>query len=270
MNANWVLKKFHRTGVVIGVLHVPPLPGSARSQAQIGRIWDTVHHEAKIYATHGVDALLLENHGDAPFAKDAVEPHVPAILGVFADRLHAAFKLPVGLNVLRNDARSAVAAALAGGGSFVRVNVLSGVTATDQGLIEGKADEVQGYKKRLGFDVAILADADVKFGTPLYRPSWPVLLKSLVQRALADAVIVTGEATGNAPETAKLRAARAAIPETALLCGSGVTADNAPDILPLCDGLIVGSAFKADGYVENPVDFERVATVMNNVRKVRG
>ena len=45
-------------------------------------------------------------------------------------------KLPLGINVLRNDAFSALAIAAVTGADFIRVNVLSGVTATDQGLIE--------------------------------------------------------------------------------------------------------------------------------------
>lgn len=256
---------------VFGVLHLLPLPGSPRAELSLDRIWTRVLAEAKIYRSAGIDGLILENHGDSPFSKDSVPPHVPSILAVFVDRLKNAFDLPIGINILRNDAISALGAAFASGGDFIRVNVLTGVTATDQGLIEGCADRLLRYRDSLRSKIAVFADAEVKFGTPLFRPDLATLVKSLAQRASADAVIVTGVATGSAPDIAKLKEARQALRGTncPVLCGSGADVDNIAAIIDVCDGAIVGSAFKKDGYVENPVEKSRVVRFMRSVNRRR-
>ncbi len=214
--------------------------------------------EAELYCAQGVDAFILENHGDAPFAKDEVEPHVVAASAVYAAELCRKFSLPVGINLLRNDALGAYGAAAAAGAAFIRVNVLTGITATDQGLIEGKANELLRYRARVGVDTAILADLDVKFGTPLYRPDLGTLARSTALRGGADGLIVSGTATGAACDLSDLAEVKSAIPEHPLFVGSGVTSENLGDLLRFADGVIVGSALKEEGYVENPVSKARL------------
>lgn len=252
---------------LIGVVHLLPLPGAARSTLTIDRIWDRALAESEIYAAHGMDAIIIENHGDTPFPKESVLPHVTSIMAIFVDRLRTRLGLPVGVNVLRNDAIGAMGAAFAGGGDFIRVNVLSGVTATDQGLIEGAAERLMDYRRRLAANVQVFADAEVKFGTPLYRPSLATLIQSLAHRSLADAVIVTGEGTGKAPTLEKLAEARAGAGDVPLLVGSGAGAESIREMARSTDGAIVGSALKYDGRVENPVDPDRVRAF---VRAARG
>jgi membrane complex biogenesis BtpA family protein len=225
--------------------------------------------DALHYRRAGVDALLVENHGDAPFDKDTVEPHVPAVLAVVARELISELRCPVGINVLRNDVASALGAAVAAGASFVRANVLCGVVATDQGLIEGQASRWLRYRRQLGAPIEIWADVDVKHGTALHAPAIEGAARELCLRGGADRLLVTGPSTGSAPDPGHVRAVRASGVSCPVYLASGVTHENAGTLLPLADGAVVGSAFKVDGVVTNPVDPLRVTTFMDLVRSIR-
>jgi hypothetical protein len=170
----------------------------------------------------------------------------------------AAPGLALGLNVLRNDARAALGLAAALGAAFVRVNVHAGAAVTDQGLIEGRAHETLRARARVAPWVAILADADVKHAAPLVARPLAETVRELVERAQADGVIVTGPATGRAPDPARLVEARRACRAAPLLVGSGLDAENARALLAHADGAIVGTALKQDGELTKPVDRERV------------
>lgn len=248
--------------ILIAVVHLRPLPGAPRAAGGLEGVLGRALQDAAIYAAAGIGAVIVENHGDAPFPAESSEPHVPAMMAVTANAVRERTGMTVGVNVLRNDARSALAAAAAAGGEFVRVNVLTGVTATDQGLVEGRAADVMRYRARVAPGVAVLADVDVKFGTLLYRPSMEVLARSTLQRALADGLIVSGEATGAATPLEALADVRAATGDALVLAGSGVNASNLADVLRFADGAIVGTAFKVGGEVEAPVSEEAVARFM--------
>jgi membrane complex biogenesis BtpA family protein len=255
---------------LIAMLHVPPLPGASRTALPFGELVERVLADARTAAGGGVDALLLENYGDAPFTPGRVPPHVVSLLTVLALRVQEAVGLPLGVNVLRNDARASLAVALAAGGAFVRVNVLAGVVATDQGLLTGRADRVLGYRKRIGASIPILADVDVKHGRPLWGASISDRAQDLAERAGADALLVTGEATGRPPEVADLEAVRAACPEVPLLVGSGVSEESAAELLAQADGAIVGTALKRGGEVTAPIEAERVRAIARAARAAWG
>lgn len=265
---SWFRQMFGARRAVIGVVHLPPLPGSPRASLGPSDIERRALADGRALAAAGVHGLIVENHGDAPFHAAVVPPHVPALMAVLARRLLERTGLPVGINILRNDAMAALGTALAAGGSFIRVNVLSGVTATDQGLITGHAAEVLRYRRAIAPSVRILADVRVKFGTPVWDPPLPTLVTSTLRRALADAIIVTGEATGSPVDRAELALARRHAGRSPVLVGSGATADSAPDLLRSADGLIVGTAFRRGGDVEAPVDPARVRRFMRAIARL--
>ena len=119
----------------IGVIHLSPLPGSPGFKGDLQACLTAAASDARLLTEAGFDSLIVENFGDAPFFSDAV----PAVTVAAMTRAVAAVTevagVPVGVNVLRNDARSALAIAAATGASFIRVNVLSGIMTTDQGLL---------------------------------------------------------------------------------------------------------------------------------------
>jgi membrane complex biogenesis BtpA family protein len=253
---------------VVGVVHLAPLPGSARGggAGDLAAVIERARRDAVAYAEGGADAVIAENFGDAPFARGRVEASVVAAMTLAVAAVGAETGLPVGVNVLRNDVLSAVAIAAMAGGRFVRANVYVGAAVTDQGLIEGRADEVQALIKRLAAPVAVWADVDVKHAAPLAPRPVANLAEDAVERGLADAVIVTGRATGQPAPDADLQAVRDAVPGTPLYVGSGVTAATVAALLRIADGVIVGTAAKVEGIVTNPVDVARVRAIVRAAR----
>jgi uncharacterized protein len=249
---------------IVGVIHLPPLPGSVRgpSAGALGAILDLARRDAAAWAEGGADALVVENFGDVPFAKGSVGPETIAAMTRAVAAVIEETGLPVGVNVLRNDVLGAVGIAAATGAAFVRANVYVGAAVTDQGLIEGRADEVQALIRRLDAPVEVWADVDVKHAAPLARRPLGELAEDAVKRGLAAAVIVTGVGTGEPASPADLREVRAAVPGTPLYVGSGATAESLAALLEIADGAIVGTAAKAHGLVNNPVDVERVKALV--------
>lgn len=247
--------------LLIGVVHLRPLPGAPRWRGALEPVIEFAVHDARSYERGGAQALFIENFGDVPFCKSAVGPETVAAMAAAGRAIRRAITLPIGFNVLRNDARAALALCAACGGSFVRVNVHTGVMLTDQGLIEGNAHDTLRYRKAVCPGALIFADVHVKHAVPLANWSIADSARDTVERGLADALIVSGIGTGRPAQPADLRQVRQACPGSKLLVGSGVTRANLEEYLPLADGFIVGSSFKVGGKISSPVDPRRVAAL---------
>lgn len=252
-------------GPVLGVVHLLPLPGSPGYRGKLDTVLERTVADAQAYARGGAHGLVVENYGDAPFSKGALEPAALAALTRAAAAIRDAVDLPLGINALRNDARGALGVAAAVDAAFIRVNVLAGVVATDQGLIEGDAAGLLRQRTALRLKTAIAADVHVKHGRPLHGEDIGDAAADLVDRAGADAVIVTGPATGRPLDLEELARVRAAIGRRPLFAGSGVTAANVRAILRTADGVIVGTSLKKGGKTRNPVDVKRVQALVRAV-----
>ncbi len=223
------------------------------------------------YAEGGVDGLIIENHGDIPFLKpDDIGPETSASLAVITDRIGQAVGLPLGINVLANAAIPALAVAKAGGARFVRVNQWANAYVANEGFVEGEAARAMRYRARIDAkDIAIFADAHVKHGAHaiVADRSIPELVRD-VEFFDADAVIATGQRTGDAATTEEITTVRSgtALP---VLVGSGVSLANVATILPLVDAVIVASALKQDGVWWQKVEVARVKAFMAAVRAIR-
>jgi membrane complex biogenesis BtpA family protein len=260
---------FNTAKPVIGMLHVPALPGSPQNRLEFDAIIDWIMTDAEALAAGGADTFILENFGDIPFYPGRVPPHTVAFMTALGCEIRRRFKHPLGINILRNDAESALAIAAATEAEFVRVNIHTGARLTDQGLIEGTAHDTLRYRKLLGCDVKILADVDVKHSAPVAVRDLSVDVEELVSRGCADAVIVTGSATGKQTALEDLKAAKRAAGNAPVFAGSGVDSTNVAAVLQIADGLIVGTAFKHDSVITNPVETERVRTFMEIVKTLR-
>jgi membrane complex biogenesis BtpA family protein len=175
-------------------------------------------------------------------------------------------KLPIGFNVLRNDARAALALCAVCGGEFIRVNVHTGAMLTDQGLIEGNAYETLRYRQRVCPRAQIFADVHVKHAVPLGDWTIEDAARDTVERGMVDALIVSGVGTGLATDLADVERVRRTCPATKILLGSGVRLENIHNYLPVADGFIVASSLKLNGRLTNPVDPKRVAALARALR----
>jgi hypothetical protein len=118
-------------------------------------------------------------------------------------------------------------------------------------------------------DLKLLFNINAEFASPLGSRSIAQRARNAVFSSLADVVLVSGPMTGEAVDTARLREAKEAVPETPVLANTGVTIDSVGEILSLGDGAIVGTHFKIDGKTFNRIDVKRVARFMDKVRALR-
>jgi membrane complex biogenesis BtpA family protein len=256
-----------RQKLLIGVVHLLPLPGSPRCGGEIKEVIKRAVADARAYEQGGADAVVIENFGDVPFTKGAVPPETAAAMAVAGAAVRAAVRLPVGFNVLRNDPRTALGLCAACDGGFIRVNVHSGAMLTDQGVIEGQAFDTLRQRRQLCPGVAILADVHVKHALPLAPMSIETTARDTLERGLADGLILSGTGTGQATDLGDIRRVRTACPAARLFVGSGITAENAAEYLPFVDAVIVGSSLKSRGRVANTVDSKRVAALAKVISK---
>jgi len=249
---------------VIGMLHAPPLPGAPRCSSEMREIAHFVLRDAETLVRGGVHGLLLENFGDAPFTRGRVSAGTVAAQTTLAIAIRGRFDVPLGINVLRNDALSALAIAVAVDAVFIRVNVLTGARLTDQGIIQGNAYALLRERARLRAEhIPIFADVNVKHSVAMgaERPIEEEAAETL-QRGGADGLIVSGVGTGRPADIAELRRVKQAAGTAPVLVGSGVDAETVAVYAADADGFIVGTAFKQDGLITNPVDERRVAALL--------
>lgn len=251
---------------IIGMLHLPPLLGSPAHSLSLSEIHDWVLRDAEALTAGGVDGLIIENFGDTPFYPRKVPPHTIAFMTAIAAQVRSRFALPLGINVLRNDGIGAIAVATAVGAAFVRVNVYTGARLTDQGIIEANAHAVLRYRKLLASNVRVFADVAVKHSAALASRPLADEIEDAISRGRADAIIVSGRATGHETRLEDLKEAKAAAGSVPVLVGSGGTAQNATALLALADGIIVGTALKSGGVPANPVEPSRVHEFVASVR----
>jgi len=262
---------FKETKPIIGMVHLPPLPGSPSYKNQlIDQILEAAVQEAKALEDGGVDGLIVENLGDAPYLKSNVGLETVSAMTLVMNNVVEAVDIPVGVNILRNDVKAALAVAYVTGGRFIRANVFTDTVLTDQGIIEPSAPELLRYRRFLGAErVKVFADVHVKHGVLLSLKPIEQSAMDAAYRGLADALIVTGARTGVKPDLEDLKRVKEAVPHTPVLVGSGASKENVAKLLEYADGAIVGTHFKKDGITVNRVDEGRVKSFMERVKELR-
>src|SRR4051812_5410301 len=198
---------------IAGMVHAIPLPGAPLWGGSMDAVIDRACADATTLAAGGVDGIFIENYGDAPFYPGVVPPETVAALSIVVREVMRVAALPIGVNVLRNDAAAALAIAAATGAQMIRVNVHTGMMHTDQGTITGRAHETLRARKALTAPVAICADILVKHATPPAGLTYEQSAADTWERGGADALIVSGAATGAPTETRSLDSVRHAVPD---------------------------------------------------------
>jgi uncharacterized protein len=249
---------------LIGVIHLPPLPGSPRFAGSLEAIEHSVRQDLEVLVAAGFEAVVIENFGDVPFFPGRVPAVTVAAMTRFA-LLATATPLAVGINVLRNDAAAALSIAAATGADFVRINVHMGARLTDQGIVQGRAHETVRLKQQLGLDaLRLFCDVAVKHSAALGERPFEEEAKELLERGAADAVLVTGNGTGQAVNTSELNRLCETL-RGAVYVASGATIDNIAQ-LQAASGVIVGSCLRHGNRPGGPIDAERALAFANAFR----
>jgi len=255
---------------VVGMIHVGALPGTPRYRGSVATVVAKAVREAKLYEQCGVDAIAVENMHDVPYLRSQVGPEITAAMTTVARAVTRAVSLPCGIQILAGANREALAVALAAELTFVRVEGFVFAHVADEGIIESSAGDLLRYRTALHADhIAVVCDLKKKHSAHAITSDVDIAeTAKAAEFFLADGVIVTGPATGQAADLDDLRAVRTAT-SLPLFVGSGVTAENVASYLEIADAVIVGSTFKLDGKWSNDIDADRVKVFMEEVRKAR-
>ena len=251
---------------LIGMVHLAPLPGAPNYQGSMRHVVDGALADAQTLAQAGFDAVMVENFGDAPFFADEVPPVTIAAVTRVITEISNTVDVPVGVNVLRNDAMGAMSIAAATDAAMIRVNVLSSMMYTDQGPIVGRAAELARLRSMIGPNVLVLADVFVKHATP--PPGATIELSAIDawERSGADALVISGTGTGTSVDLEDLRRVARVVPDAPLVIGSGADVTNVGALAETVGSVIVGSSLKPNHDVTLPVDRTLAATFVDAAR----
>jgi len=242
---------------IIGCIHLAALPGAPKFNHNFETVIEQAINEAKVYQKNNIDGLIVENFNDVPFYPNHVPHETVAAMAVICHEIKKATNLPLGINVLRNDAKAALSIATVSGAEFIRVNIHLGAVVADQGIIQGIAHELLRYRQFLGNHSLIMADVAVKHAMPIADHGLINDTLNLTKRGMVDGLIVSGSGTGKSTSFEDLQTVKQ-YSELPVFIGSGIQKDNIQDYLPFADGFIVGSYFKHAGIAQNTVDEIRV------------
>src|SRR5687768_2145373 len=236
-----------RSRPLIGMVHLPPLPGSPRGRAGLDDVLEVALDEARILEESGMDGLIVENVGDTPFFRETVPAITVAAMAVIVREVRARTRLAVGVNLLRNACTEALSIASIVGADFIRCNVVIGAYVTDQGIIQGCAAELARLRTTLEHDVAILGDVHVKHAAPLFDVPIEDAAADLAERGGVDAVIVSGARSPDPPSFERVASVKEVV-RIPVLIGSGVSLANVGEFYARSDGVLIGETdFKVGG-----------------------
>jgi len=255
---------------VIGMVHLGALPGSPLFDRQSGieGLLDAARNDLAALQAAGFDAVMFGNENDRPYEL-AVDVASTATMACVIGRLRSEITVPFGMNVLW-DPLSSIALAAATGADFVR-EIFTGTYASDMGAWTPDAGKAMRYRDRLNRrDLAMLFNVSAEFAYSLDQRPLPDRARSAVFSSIPDAVLVSGQITGEAASISDLEAVKAVLPDTPVLANTGVKHETVADVLRVADGCIVGSSLKIDGNTWNAVDPERAAEFMRLARGARG
>ncbi|MDW6021508.1 BtpA/SgcQ family protein [Mesorhizobium sp. BAC0120] len=255
---------------IIAMVHFGALPGSPLydTAGGIDGLIEGVSKDLDALQRAGVDAVMFGNENDRPY-EFSVDTASTATMAYVIGRVRDKIKVPFGVNVLW-DPMSSIALGAATGAAFVR-EIFTGTYASDMGPWTPDAGKAMRYRDRLHrSDMALLYNVSAEFAYSLDQRPLPDRARSAVFSSVPDAILVSGQITGEAASMSDLEAVKKALPNTPVLANTGVKHATVGEILRIADGCIVGSSLKVDGNTWNAVDPDRAAEFMRLARAARG
>lgn len=247
------------------MIHLPPLPGNPEAKGidhAIGHAVTDLHALEKA----GVDGVLIENEYDRPHRVTAEPETIAAMTAITRAVVEESRSTIVGCEILLNDPKASLAVARMSGARFIRTDYfVDAMTRPGYGEFEIDADDLVIYRSSIDADdILILADIQVKYATMIRKRPLGESAQLACEKQ-ADAIVVTGDLTGDAPVIEHLREAASGVAAsgrvTPVLIGSGLDVDNAKTLLADCDGAIVGTAIMRN----KAVDPESVSNLMRSL-----
>ena len=254
---------------IIGCLHMMALPGTPYhdSSVSIEQHIERLKNDARIYMELGYDACVFANEGDRPYLT-TVGPEIVATYVRIATEVSKELKVPYGCGVLI-DPKATVAVANAIGAKFVRTYVSNTFVGTF-GYQNFEPADIFRYKHQIGADdIHVYTYFEPHGGTLLDTREIEEQIGSGFAVMPLSGMLIGGPRAGLPPEQAHFRKIKEKYPNIPLILGSGANKDNVKDLLPYSDGVIIGTAVKKDGYLYNPVDYDRAKAFIEAARAVK-
>ena len=243
-----VFENLGRKKVVLGMVHLGALPGTPFfAEGSYAAVRDKALSDAQALEAGGADGCVVQNAGDRVFAIDHADPVIIAamadIVRAIADATGPAFQ--IGVQILRNDLKAALAVAQVCGGSFLRCGALIGTTVTASGIMQGDPYDFQAYRTRIGA-------RQVKLIAEIHSMHFEWLGGRPVGEIARNARFAGADAVGlcDPDEELTLRLideVKSAAPDLPVIVGGYTDHDNVSRLLADADGAIVGSCFERGG-----------------------
>ena len=186
---------------LIGMVHVPALPGTPGGGRSVDDMAAAAVVEARRYQDAGFHGIGIENMHDRPYLKGGVGPEIVAAMTAIGREIRRAVSLPLGVQVLAGANREALAVALATGASFVRVEGSSSPTSRTKGSSSRARASSSATAGRSAPEPSRCSRTSRRSTRPTRSPrTWTSRRRArAAEFFLADGLIVTGVASGRPP-----------------------------------------------------------------------
>ena len=254
---------------IIGMIHVGALPGTPGSVFSVAEIVEQARIEARTYAECGVKCVMVENMHDVPYLSGGVGPEITAAMTLIAAAVKLECDMPVGIQILAGADFEALAVAHAAGLDFIRAECFAYAHVADEGLMQSNAAKLLRYRRQIGAtEIQVWADIKKKHSAHAITADVSIgAMAEALEFMGADAVIVTGPATGKEPKIADVKEARERC-NLPVFVGSGVRIENLSQYLPVADGVIIGSSLKRDGNWREAPDPARIRSLVQRAADI--
>lgn len=249
--------------LIIGMIHLKPLPTSPNNKYSVDEIIYYALRDLKTLEEAGIEYAIVENVFDTPYSTKISMELMVTFTHIFTV-LENNTKINLGVNIHATSGTEEMLVASVCGAQFIRAESFVEHRHTSTGLLKPMAADLMRTKARMHSDVKVFADVNVKESRPVYAQN----IEETIPEALAagaDAIIVTGLATGKPPLPSEIKNLKELTPDKPLLIGSGVSAENISELMKYADGVIVGSSIKEDGDITKPVSLERTVELLDKI-----
>ncbi len=254
---------------IIGMIHLPALPGTPKNTLSPQKIIDSAVVEAKIYAQNGLNTVMIENMHDLPYLKQTAGHEISSVTSIIAYEIKQKLGIYCGIQILAGANKAALAAAHSAGADFIRIEGFVFAHLADEGYIESSAAELLRYRKMIAAQ-NILIFTDIKKKHSAHALTTDISIAETAEAAeffLSDGIIITGASTGKQADIEELKEVKNSV-KLPVLIGSGITAENIAEYYPHADAFIIGSYFKEEGNWQNPPEPKRIKKLLKEVEKL--
>lgn len=250
---------------IIGMVHLKPLPGSPLYGGNMDEIYEAALKDLNALVEGGANALIVENFGDIPYGTENELITYTAFTNIFT-RLKEQCHIPMGVNIQFNDFKAEWAIAYACDADFIRIENFAEHRLGPNGVINACGPELMRLKGRFPKDICLICDVNVKHTFEIVHEPLDFIIESIIEGG-GDCLICTGITTGKSPSIEDVKKMKELAEGLPVIVGSGVNEKTVNDYLEVSDGAIIGSSFKEDGKVLNPISLKRVKSLMDKIKK---